>query len=138
ETLAAFVEDNYPGEGGEPFQQVLVGWDFPSEFEMRERPRDQHDIARAVPKNPVSDVNVAALCVLRRGLQRLPPIYWVLRSSRPRACASTCSRSQSIGWYSPRLHCEIMSKWRRDRKSTRLNSSHGSISYAVFFLTKNN
>src|SRR3989337_3371040 len=25
----------------------------------------------------------------------------------------------------------------RDRKSTRLNSSHGSISYAVFCLTKN-
>src|SRR5207245_10388183 len=26
----------------------------------------------------------------------------------------------------------------RDRKSTRLNSSHGSISYAVFCLTQNN
>src|SRR2546422_3532678 len=26
----------------------------------------------------------------------------------------------------------------RDRKSTRLNSSHGYISYAVFFLKKNN
>src|SRR6266852_7870536 len=26
--------------------------------------------------------------------------------------------------------------WRRDRKSTRLNSSHGSISYAVFCLKK--
>src|SRR5207249_9731562 len=26
--------------------------------------------------------------------------------------------------------------WRRDRKSTRLNSSHVSISYAVFCLTK--
>src|SRR3989449_7058820 len=26
----------------------------------------------------------------------------------------------------------------RDRKSTRLNSSHGYISYAVFFLRKNN
>src|SRR5690348_4352212 len=27
--------------------------------------------------------------------------------------------------------------WRRDRKSTRLNSSHPSISYAVFCLKKN-
>src|SRR5207245_9901405 len=28
-------------------------------------------------------------------------------------------------------------RWARDRKSTRLNSSHGSISYAVFCLKKN-
>src|SRR5215470_19829749 len=27
-------------------------------------------------------------------------------------------------------------RWTRDRKSTRLNSSHGSISYAVFCLKK--
>src|SRR5207245_11562322 len=27
-------------------------------------------------------------------------------------------------------------QWRQDRKSTRLNSSHGSISYAVFCLKK--
>src|SRR3989337_3040850 len=31
---------------------------------------------------------------------------------------------------------EISSPQRRDRKSTRLNSSHGSISYAVFCLKK--
>src|SRR2546422_2817176 len=29
-------------------------------------------------------------------------------------------------------------EWRRDRKSTRLNSSHGYISYAVFCLKKKN
>src|SRR5438128_10650474 len=29
-------------------------------------------------------------------------------------------------------------EWRVDRKSTRLNSSHGSISYAVFCLKKKN
>src|SRR5207245_3313807 len=29
-----------------------------------------------------------------------------------------------------------LSLWKRDRKSTRLNSSHGSISYAVFCLKK--
>src|SRR3712207_8156642 len=28
--------------------------------------------------------------------------------------------------------------WQRDRKSTRLNSSHANISYAVFCLKKNN
>src|SRR5207245_8056286 len=31
---------------------------------------------------------------------------------------------------------ELMGDARRDRKSTRLNSSHGSISYAVFCLKK--
>src|SRR5690348_17529089 len=30
----------------------------------------------------------------------------------------------------------IARRWRRDRKSTRLNSSHPSISYAVFCLKK--
>src|SRR3712207_8282898 len=29
-------------------------------------------------------------------------------------------------------------RWRRDRKSTRLNSSHANISYAVFCLKKKN
>src|SRR3712207_7761362 len=30
------------------------------------------------------------------------------------------------------------SRWRQDRKSTRLNSSHANISYAVFCLKKKN
>src|SRR6266436_2484958 len=34
-----------------------------------------------------------------------------------------------------RIPCGL-SAWRRDRKSTRLNSSHGYISYAVFCLKK--
>src|SRR5207245_4709455 len=33
-------------------------------------------------------------------------------------------------------HMGIIRHFRRDRKSTRLNSSHGSISYAVFCLKK--
>src|SRR5207245_3813600 len=33
--------------------------------------------------------------------------------------------------------CQLWN-WRKDRKSTRLNSSHGSISYAVFCLKKKN
>src|SRR2546429_8735413 len=32
----------------------------------------------------------------------------------------------------------VLAQSRRDRKSTRLNSSHGYISYAVFCLKKNN
>src|SRR3989338_9587852 len=34
--------------------------------------------------------------------------------------------------------CTIIAKPQQDRKSTRLNSSHSSISYAVFCLKKNN
>src|SRR5438128_4740234 len=37
-----------------------------------------------------------------------------------------------------RLLAYVRSASRRDRKSTRLNSSHGSISYAVFCLKKKN
>src|SRR5437879_8561929 len=33
---------------------------------------------------------------------------------------------------------DLSSNWRRDRKSTRLNSSHRCISYAVFCLKKKN
>src|SRR5690348_17411351 len=35
-----------------------------------------------------------------------------------------------------RVHCRWNQNRRRDRKSTRLNSSHPSISYAVFCLKK--
>src|SRR3712207_2760937 len=34
--------------------------------------------------------------------------------------------------------CDPRSPWQRDRKSTRLNSSHANISYAVFCLKKKN
>src|SRR5439155_9408114 len=40
-----------------------------------------------------------------------------------------------IGCFAERARC---SSQRRDRKSTRLNSSHVAISYAVFCLKKNN
>src|SRR5687768_18096257 len=33
-------------------------------------------------------------------------------------------------------YCDDMEAWCKDRKSTRLNSSHGYISYAVFCLKK--
>src|SRR5207247_9734148 len=38
----------------------------------------------------------------------------------------------------PVLHGGIEDNWERDRKSTRLNSSHEWISYAVFCLKKKN
>src|SRR2546429_4727147 len=42
-------------------------------------------------------------------------------------------QTRSLAWGSPLTVC---SSARRDRKSTRLNSSHGYISYAVFCLKK--
>src|SRR2546430_9689035 len=46
-----------------------------------------------------------------------------------------CSASRSVA-AQPEF-CEGDCGWRRDRKSTRLNSSHSQISYAVFCLKKN-
>jgi hypothetical protein len=43
---------------------MLVARHLPQQLDVRERARDQHDIARAIAENPVSDVNVATLCVL--------------------------------------------------------------------------
>src|SRR5208282_6558149 len=49
-------------------------------------------------------------------------------SPRPRGRSSCWSSARSTS-------ASRMGRW-RDRKSTRLNSSHGSISYAVFCLKK--
>src|SRR5262249_2852741 len=53
-----------PGERRESLQHVLGCRQFPVEFDMRDRARHQHDVARTVTENPVSDANVAALGVL--------------------------------------------------------------------------
>src|SRR6266542_3706786 len=51
---------------------------------------------------------------------------------RPRPVKPTTGR-RAQGRYGLRI---LSDRWVRDRKSTRLNSSHGSISYAVFCLKK--
>src|SRR6266481_7409811 len=51
--------------------------------------------------------------------------YTTLFRFRLRQCS--CNADNVCGW-----------AWSRDRKSTRLNSSHSSISYAVFCLKKKN
>src|SRR6266446_8923640 len=56
-------------------------------------------------------------------------LHDALPSSRPRA------RSPASRWSSARSPASCC-RWRRDRKSTRLNSSHLVISYAVFCLKK--
>src|SRR5271169_4305651 len=53
--------------------------------------------------------------------------YTTLFRSRRRRCPTRCCH---------RRRCPTRCCRRRDRKSTRLNSSHGSTSYAVFCLKK--
>src|SRR2546422_1927690 len=57
------------------------------------------------------------------------PYTTLFRSRARSACCCTASRARLP---------EIRSALARDRKSTRLNSSHGYISYAVFCLKKKN
>src|SRR3712207_8302562 len=65
--------------------------------------------------------------------------HWV-KLSTPEEVNSACAVLEEFGW----LRIEVAktsgrSTTRlRDRKSTRLNSSHANISYAVFCLKKNN
>src|SRR3712207_6854025 len=53
-------------------------------------------------------------------------------SSSTRSTCIFCERSAKLDWPKTLRH------WRLDRKSTRLNSSHANISYAVFCLKKKN
>src|SRR5207245_8981342 len=58
---------------------------------------------------------------------------------RNRSCRTIASneRSPAHSFSTPSLASNVSPDWStRDRKSTRLNSSHGSISYAVFSLKK--
>src|SRR5256884_3206221 len=48
-------------------------------------------------------------------------------------CANCCTRCERRSYSEPNPKFRVE---RRDRKSTRLNSSHGYISYAVFCLKK--
>src|SRR5438067_4016607 len=47
-------------------------------------------------------------------------------------------RGRGHTWVEPRVVCEVRFLEQTDRKSTRLNSSHVSISYAVFCVKKKN
>src|SRR3712207_8541329 len=51
---------------------------------------------------------------------------------RPRPLSS----AQVMGWHKTDTHPHFFQWPTRDRKSTRLNSSHANISYAVFCLKK--
>src|SRR5438309_6971438 len=53
--------------------------------------------------------------------------------------APTCEIGKLVWLERETVHCLLAcARFHRDRKSTRLNSSHSSISYAVFCLKKKN
>src|SRR5947209_14121218 len=73
---------------------------------------------------------------------------FVFKATAPTAIYTLSLHGRSSDLYSNSCSLELESTWhpaftadrnpRRDRKSTRLNSSHANISYAVFCLKKKN
>src|SRR5258708_27432536 len=59
------------------------------------------------------------------------------RRSSTQVSSDALKRSRSPGWRTSSQSTATASRHRSDRKSTRLNSSHQIISYAVFCLKKN-
>src|SRR3712207_6906040 len=55
---------------------------------------------------------------------------------KPKTSVITCPIVSVTIQPSLNLKISFIMKWARDRKSTRLNSSHANISYAVFCLKK--
>src|SRR3712207_7203031 len=59
-----------------------------------------------------------------------------LRTTRLPKAAAAQPHVLMCGWRARRMPCGEIGLTRQDRKSTRLNSSHANISYAVFCLKK--
>src|SRR2546426_5705297 len=72
-----------------------------------------------------------SLCLAQKAC-RFDPTYWPLGLLKARQYHCQSSAPLSTSW------SKTMSDIRSDRKSTRLNSSHLVISYAVFCLKKKN
>src|SRR6476620_11172613 len=79
----------------------------------------------------IDDLNLFFLMIRRPQRSTLFPYTTLFRSPRP--VLAVAVRGQ-VGQDQPDAMREVLD--RRDRKSTRLNSSHANISYAVFCLQK--
>src|SRR2546429_4010904 len=84
---------------------------------------------RRPPRSTLFPYTTLFRSLARRDTSCSPPVRQSDRSSLPASLAPR--RTSLLGDYSLRALLA-----RRDRKSTRLNSSHGYISYAVFCLKK--
>src|SRR5216684_4121686 len=97
------------------------------------RPRSRKCPCRRGRRIPTAPPSAAFFFLLLRRPPRstLFPYTTLFRSAQPRV--------SSIGYWEPRDdRADKVARGGVDRKSTRLNSSHGYISYAVFCLKKKN
>src|SRR2546429_921197 len=85
--------------------------------------------ARVLQRDPAHRGGLFFFLMIRRPPRSTLFPYTTLFRSR---CAALSVRAEN----SPRNANPVASSRQRDRKSTRLNSSHGYISYAVFCLKK--
>src|SRR3712207_7009710 len=76
------------------------------------------------------------LMVIKRDGVKEPFEREKLRSGLAKACAKQQVTDEQVELIVDEIEAEL--RERRDRKSTRLNSSHANISYAVFCLKKKN
>src|SRR3712207_9024215 len=84
------------------------------------------------------------LMIRRPPRSTLFPYTTLFRSHREDICYATTNRQEAVKRVAPLVEAMIVvgspnssNSQRLDRKSTRLNSSHANISYAVFCLKKN-
>ena len=73
---AAFVEQDEAREGREALVEPSNSRVFPTEFDVADPTRREHEVDGTVANDLVGDVEVAALCVARLGhlhATRLPP-----------------------------------------------------------------
>src|SRR5699024_12748830 len=77
--------------------------------------------------------------IRRPAVDRLPAVHHRSLRRPPRRGSRLDRRTPARPHLAPEpAHRVDLGRCRKDRKSTRLNSSHVSISYAVFCLQKNN
>src|SRR5690625_1416649 len=82
-------------------------------------------------------VSIEAGRALRLGKEPTTPAWhWALTSSGPEAMNMGEPKTGRRSWESRSEREFTVPPWVEDRKSTRLNSSHVAISYAVFCLKK--
>src|SRR5207248_6503832 len=97
-----------------------------------------HPHLPSFPTRRSSDLSTATESSSKRaasaGTRAINPIPHRERTSHERARATLHASEQCVTRRHPRARARQGRRHRRDRKSTRLNSSHRTISYAVFCL----
>src|SRR6266481_4024692 len=131
--------------GGRLIFGVGVGGENPKEFELCGVPHKERgarvtegiEVVRALWRDTPASFHgrftrFESVSIDPKPVQQLPPI-WI--GGRSDAALARAGR-QGDGWMSYVVQADRYAQSLEDRKSTRLNSSHSSISYAVFCLKK--